>query len=61
MQTYRKIRHARMKAAGRRLRRKQLRWRGKVIIRGSGKGGGNQCTAQQRMHMTASQLKRKHG
>lgn len=61
MQTYKQIHHARMKTARRKLRRKQARWGDRTIIRGSGKGGGNQLTAPQRKHMTASQLMRKYG
>lgn len=61
MQTYRKIHHAKMKAARKKLRRKLARWKDKAIIRGSGKGGGNACTAPQRKTMTASQIMRKYG
>ena len=61
MHGYRKIRYAKVKAAQRKLRRKQARWGDKIITRGSGKGGDSQCTANQRKHMNVSRMMRKHG
>jgi len=58
--TYKHIRAAKLKAARRKLRRKQARWGDKTIIRGSGKGGGNQLTASRRKHLSASRM-RSHG
>jgi len=60
MQGYKKIRAAKVRAARRKLRRKQIRWCGKAIIRGSGKGGGHQCQANRRKSVNASRM-RSHG
>ena len=61
MRGYRKMHAAKVKAAQRKLHRKRARWGDKVIIRGSGKGGGNNCSASQRRSMTASALRRRYG
>jgi hypothetical protein len=60
VQGYQKIHAAKVRVARRKLQRKRARWGGKIIIRGSGKGGGHQCTAPRRTYMNASRM-RSHG
>jgi len=57
MQTFRKIRKARAQAARRKLARKKMRWRDRVIIRGSGRGSNSQLTAPRRKHLNASRMR----
>ena len=52
------IHAAKMKAARRKLRRKQARWKGKTIIRGSGKGSSSQLTANRRKSVNVSRMRK---